>query len=176
MTSRPLPRHTRRAAAGFTLIEVLIVLVIVLAIGGLVAVNLIPVRDKALNNNELVQLRLIEQALDHFNLDMGRYPTEDEGLAALWDKTKIEDETLQKQHIGNYFAKGKKDLKDRWGNPYGYRPVDASSSDGSGTDESDGRKYELWSNGEDGEEGTADDIKLDQDTSSDSSDSSGGGI
>lgn len=176
MIRRPLPRYTRRTAAGFTLIEVLIVLVIVLAIGGLVAVNLIPVRDKALNNNELVQLRLIEQALDQFNLDIGRYPTEDEGLAALWDKTKIEDETLQKKHIGNYFAKGKKELKDRWGNPYGYRPVDASSSGDSGTDESDGRKYELWSNGADGEEGTADDIKLEEDTSSDSSGSSGGGI
>jgi len=169
-------RHTPRAAAGFTLIEVLIVLVIVLAIGAVVAVNLIPVRDKALNNTELVQLRLIEQALDQFNLDIGRYPTEDEGLASLWDKTKIEDENLQKKHIGNYFAKGKKDLKDRWGNSYGYRPVDASSSSNTGTDESEGRKYELWSNGADGEEGTADDIKLDEDISSDSAGGSGGGI
>jgi len=175
MTSRPLPRPIRRAVAGFTLIEVLIVLVIVLAIGAVVAVNLIPVRDKALNNTELVQLRSIEQALDQFNLDIGRYPTEDEGLAALWDKTKIEDENLQKKHIGNYFAKGKKDLKDRWGNAYGYRPVDASSSDSAGTDESEGVKYELWSNGADGEEGTADDIKLEE-TSSDSSDTSGGGL
>jgi len=161
----------RRRRTGFTLIEVLIVLVIVLAIGGIVAVNLIPVRDKALENTERIQLQTIADALEQFNLTIGRYPTEDEGLAALWDKTKIEDENLQKQHIGNFFAQGRKNLKDRWGAEYGYRPLDAAMEE---TDESDGRKYELWSNGPDGEEGTADDIKLDE--GSDEEDSGGSGI
>ncbi len=154
-------RRTRTRRTGFTLIEVLIVLVIVLAIGGIVAVNLMPRRDQALKDTERVQLRMIEAALEQFYLDMGRYPTEEEGIAVLWDKTKIEDETLQGKHMGNYFAQGKKNLKDQWGNEYGYRPLDAEAE---GTDESDGRKYELWSNGPDGEEGTDDDIKLEEAT------------
>ncbi len=168
-------RHARRrAAAGFTLIEVLIVLVIVLAIGAIVAVNLMPRRDKALEDTERVQLRMIESALEQFYLDMGRYPTEDEGIAVLWDKTKLEDETEQSKHMGNYFAQGKKNLKDRWGHEYGYRPVDSETS---GTGEAtDGRKYELWSNGKDGEEGTADDIKLDETTDETESGTGGSGI
>ncbi len=143
---------------GFTLIEVLIVLVIVLAIGSIVAVNLIPRQEQALQQTERIQLQMIEQALQQFYIDMGRYPTEEEGLASLWDKTRVEDENLQRKHLGNYFDKGKKNLKDRWGNAYGYRPVEA---DVSGTD-TPGRRYELWSNGPDGEEGTDDDIKLDE--------------
>lgn len=152
------PAFTRRT--GFTLIEVLIVLVIVLAIGGIVAVNLMPRRDQALKDTERVQLRMIEAALEQFYLDMGRYPTEEESIASLWDKTKIEDENLQTKHMGNYFAQGKKNLKDQWGNEYGYRPLDSEAEGG----ESDGRKYELWSNGPDGEEGTEDDIKLEEAT------------
>lgn len=161
MAHRFSPRALRRrAAAGFTLIEVLIVLVIVLAIGAIVAVNLMPRRDQALEDTERVQLRMIESALEQFYLDMGRYPTEDEGIAVLWDKTKLEDENEQGKHMGNYFAQGKKNLKDRWGNEYGYRPIDEEA--GVTGEEADGRKYELWSNGKDGEEGTADDIKLDE--------------
>lgn len=152
------PAFTRRT--GFTLIEVLIVLVIVLAIGGIVAVNLMPRRDQALKDTERVQLRMIEAALEQFYLDMGRYPTEEESIASLWDKTKIEDENLQARHMGNYFAQGKKNLKDQWGNEYGYRPLDSEAEGG----ESDGRQYELWSNGPDGEEGTDDDIKLEEAT------------
>jgi general secretion pathway protein G len=173
MVESSTPRRSpRRAAPGFTLIEVLIVLVIVLAIGAIVAVNLMPRRDQALEDTERVQLRMIESALEQFYLDMGRYPTEEEGIAVLWDKTKLEDEALQDKHMGNYFAQGKKNLKDRWGNEYGYRPIDPEL-DGTG-EESDGRKYELWSNGKDGEEGTADDIKLDE--SEDDESDTGGGI
>lgn len=152
--SSSLPACARgRRSAGFTLIEVLIVLVIVLAIGGIVAVNLIPARDQAIRDTVRVQLQTIEDALEQFNVQIGRYPTEEEGLDVLWDKAKLTDEALQAKYpAGGFFAKGEKNLKDQWGDPYGYRVVEADELEGTVAG------YEVWSNGPDGEEGTADDI------------------
>ena len=82
----------RAAHRGLTLIEVMIVIAILLAIGGLVVVNLLPRQGEANIKLVKVQIDQISNALDMFKLDMNRYPTEDEGLRALWSKDAIEDE------------------------------------------------------------------------------------
>ncbi len=147
MTTYQQVRPMKNRARAFTLIEVLIVLVIVLAIGGIVAVNLLPKRDQALADTQRVQLDSIDNALKYFNLDFGRYPTEDEGLTVLWDSSVIEDEADEAKWKKPYMES--KNLTDQWGNEYGYRfPAEA-----------DEEMYELWSNGKDGEESTEDDIK-----------------
>jgi len=133
---------------GFTLIEVLIVLVIVLAIGGIVAVNLMPKREQAIGDVVRVQLDALDQAMEQFYLDYERYPSTEEGISVLWDKTQLEDEDDQDKHPGNYLKK--KNLKDYWGSDYGYRGPEDAEEEG---------YYELWSNGKDTEEETEDDIR-----------------
>ncbi|MBL1216347.1 MAG: type II secretion system protein GspG [Planctomycetes bacterium] len=141
-------RRSGRRAAGFTLIEVLIVLAIVLALGGVVAYNLMPRREEGIEKTVRIQLQMLEGALDQFQLDFGRYPTDEEGIAVLWDKTLLENEDEEAKHMGNYLRE--KNIKDHWGNEFGYRFPS----------ETDETTYDLWSNGKDGEEGTEDDITL----------------
>lgn len=148
---------------GFTLIEVLIVLAIVLAIGGVVAVNLMPRRDEGIEKTVRVQLLTLRDALEQFQFDYGRFPSEEEGLSVLWDKTLLESEADEAKHPGNYLKE--KNVKDYWGNPFEYRFPG----------EVDENMYDLWSNGKDGEEGTEDDIKLKEDSEEDDYDVDLGG-
>lgn len=141
-------RREMHRTAGFTLIEVLIVLAIVLALGGVVAYNLIPRREEGIEKTVRLQLQMLEDALEQFEFDFGRFPTDEEGLAVLWDKTLLENEEDEAKHMGNYLKE--KNVRDYWGHDFGYRFPS----------EEDETKYDLWSNGKDGEEGTEDDILL----------------
>ena len=132
---------------GFSLFEVLIAIAIVLAIGGLVAVNLLPQKEEADADLTRTQINTLETALKMFKLDMKRYPTEDEGLRALWSKDAIEDE----DEAGNWGPSPYLEdplPEDTWGNEWFY------------TDQSENLEgmYEIISYGPDGEEGTDDDI------------------
>jgi general secretion pathway protein G len=77
-----IPRRRRHRRA-FSLIELLIVIGILLAIGGLVAYNLIPQRERADIDLAKVQIDQFEGAMKLFNFDMRRWPTEEEGLRVL---------------------------------------------------------------------------------------------
>ncbi len=139
---RRASRRIRRA--GFTLMELLIVIVILLALGGLAVVSLIDVKDKAEADITRVQLQNIERALKDFRFYMGRYPTEEEGLNVLWSKENLEteeDEANWRQFIEKPIR------EDKWGTPWNYRAESEYGLD-----------YDLWSNGPDREEGTEDDI------------------
>jgi general secretion pathway protein G len=149
MTSPNARKSTRMFAAarhGFTLIEVMIVILIVLALGGLVAYNLLGTKEDAENKLCKIDMNTLEQALKQYRFDHGRYPTDDEGLEVLWNKEKLQDEEEAK--------KWRKLLeqpmaKDRFGNEWGYRQVSEHGEED---------KYDLWSYGRDKQEGTADDI------------------
>ena len=138
-------RRTMRRA--FSLIEVMIVIAIILAISGLVALTLFSRRDQAESDLGRVEFRQIEQALKFFRLDYSRYPTDEEGLAVLWDKERLDPEASQDVWKGYLEAPMP---KDRWGNDWGYRQQSEETEDTT--------KYDLWSFGADGEEGTDDDI------------------
>ena len=146
-TSIAIPaRRTLRRRSAFTLIEVMIVILIVLALGGLVAYNLMGTKEDAENKLCKIDMNTLEQALKQFRFDHGRYPTDDEGLEVLWNKEKMQDEEEAK--------KWRKLLEqpmpnDRFGNPWGYRQA---------SENGDEDKYDLWSPGRDKQEGTADDI------------------
>lgn len=136
-------RTTRRA---FTLFEVMIVIFIVLALGGLVAYNLLGTKEDAQDKLAKIDMQTIERALKQFRFEYGRYPTDDEGLDALWNKEKLTDEEEAK--------KWKKLLEepmptDRFGNQWGYRQQSEHGEED---------KYDIWSYGRDKQEGTADDI------------------
>jgi len=132
---------------GFTLIELLIVIAILLAIGGLVVVNLIPRGEQAKADLQRVQLDLLTGAFDNFRLDLNRWPSEDEGIEALWNQDALEDENDYEHWRGPYL----KDpvLDDKWGHELIYHfPGELRGES----------YYDLISVGPDGEEGTEDDI------------------
>ena len=73
----------RQSERGFTLIELLVVLVILVLVGSLVAPPVLRYLSGARSDTAGLQMQLIGSALDHYRLDNGRYPTEQEGLQAL---------------------------------------------------------------------------------------------
>lgn len=73
----------RLGSRGFTLIELMVVIVILAAIAGIVGPRLFKNVGKAKASTAKTQMAQIEAALDSFRLDVGRYPTTSEGLASL---------------------------------------------------------------------------------------------
>src|SRR5271163_689420 len=75
--------HRRRPEAGFTLIELLVVLAILSLLVGVVAPRVIDYFSRSKNDIARLQIDQLGSALDLFRLDVGRYPTSQEGLAGL---------------------------------------------------------------------------------------------
>ena len=144
-----LPRHAARRTLrrAFSLIELLIVIAILLAIGGLVVVNLLPAKDQADIDLTRVQIDQFESAMKRFKLDLKRWPSQDEGLSSLMRKDDLEDENDQANWRGEYLEKWSP--KDTWGNEWIYRAP---------SEIVDGAPYDIVSMGPDGEEGGDDDI------------------
>lgn len=103
-----------RKAAGFTLIELLVVLVILTLLAGVVGPKVLDQLGGAKVKTARVQISEIEQGLDLFKLDVGRYPTDAEGLRALADQPS----TAPGWH-GPYLKKGLP--SDPWGAAYLYK-------------------------------------------------------
>jgi general secretion pathway protein G len=100
--------------AGFTLIELIVVVMIIGLLAGLVAPQFMKQSERAEAKTAKAQIELFGTALDTFRLDVGRYPTSQEGLAALMQKPGGAD-----RWDGPYL---KKDLPpDPWGKPYIYK-------------------------------------------------------
>ncbi|TRO95546.1 type II secretion system protein GspG [Glycocaulis profundi] len=73
----------KRREEGFTLVELMVVVVIIGLLATVVVLNVLPSQDRARIEKARADIGRIEQALEMFRLDMGRYPTTDEGLDAL---------------------------------------------------------------------------------------------
>jgi general secretion pathway protein G len=98
---------------GFTLIEILVVMVIITLLASLVAPRLFPKLGKGKQSAAKAQIELLEQGLDQLRLDTGRYPTTQEGLSVLATNQNIEN------WDGPYLKKGLPN--DPWGKPYNYQ-------------------------------------------------------
>jgi len=125
----------RSRQAGFTLIEIMVVMVIIGLLMALVGPRFIRQEEKAKAGAARAQIELLGTALDTYRLDVGRYPSSQEGLAALRQRPFGVD-----RWDGPYL---KKDVPaDPWDHPYVYRaPGEA------------GRPYDLFSYGADGAPG-----------------------
>ena len=73
----------QKQQTGFTLIELLVVLVIIGLLAGLVGPRVLSQLGGAKSKTAVVQIKDIEQGLELFKLDVGRFPSSEEGLAAL---------------------------------------------------------------------------------------------
>ena len=142
---RLVPASSERA--GFSLIEMLIVIALMALAGTFVATNLFRRFDEAKVNATKIQIRQLGVILDDFRRVCGFYPTTDQGLAALVAKPGGRD---CKNYDPEGFIKDKKIPKDAWDHDFFY--------------ESDGSKYimkSLGSNGQEGGDGFDKDISSD---------------
>ncbi len=99
---------------GMTLIEILVVLVLIGVVMGILAGNFIGRGEKAKADAAKIEITQIEQALDLYKLEVGRYPTSAEGLQAL-----IRQPTGVNNWNGPYWKK-QTVPKDPWGTEYKY--------------------------------------------------------
>ena len=74
---------THRATAGFTLLELLVVMVIIGLLAGFVAPRFFAQIGKSETKTARAQIDSLEKALDQYRLDLGRYPSNEQGLTAL---------------------------------------------------------------------------------------------
>ena len=126
---------SRAGEAGFTLVELLVVLTIISLILGLVGPRVLNYLGESRVKTAKLQIESLGSALDLFYLDAGRYPNTSEGLNALAQKP-----TGAQVWNGPYLKGGKVPM-DPWGNPYQYRSP------------SERAPYEIVSFGADGREG-----------------------
>src|SRR5436309_7770923 len=96
-------RLRRAQASGFTLIEILLVIVIILLLAGALVVFVLPQQKGAEKNTTKLLLQNVGTALDTYRLNVGHYPTEQEGgLDALLKKPQFENEKLGEKWNGPY--------------------------------------------------------------------------
>jgi general secretion pathway protein G len=110
----PNDRKTRREA-GFTLLEMLVVLAIMGLLAAIVAPQVLKYLGSSRTQTAKVQIQNISSALELYRLDVGRYPTPDEGLKAL-----VVAPSTAPGWNGPYLQKSSA-LNDPWGQPYLYR-------------------------------------------------------
>ena len=113
-----MPRvHHGRSRHAFTLIEILVVVVIIAVLASFVAPNVFRHVDTAKNVSAQAQIASLSAALDAYRLDNGRYPTTEQGLAALWQQPTAEPRPSNWR--GPYLRQPVP--ADPWGAPYVYR-------------------------------------------------------
>lgn len=127
-------RKAKRITIGFTLIELIVVMVILVLLAGTVTVMYIKQAGKGKTTRAQVDVKSLETACDTYKLAVGDYPADLESLvtkpseATGWD--------------GPYIKGGKVPM-DPWGRPFEYRVPGEHNADG----------FDLWSLGKDGKDG-----------------------
>lgn len=128
----------RQKRQGFTLVELMVVIVIIGLLATVVAINVLPSQDKAMVGKARADISVLEQAVETYRLDNLTFPTDQQGLKAL---TAPPADLAQSERYrqGGYVRRLP---EDPWGNPYQYRRRSAH-----------GGQFDIWSFGADGQEG-----------------------
>jgi general secretion pathway protein G len=125
----------RGGEAGFTLVEILVVITIIGLIMAIVGPRVLNYLGESKQKAAKIQIESFSSAIDLYYLDMGRYPTSSDGLSALVQRPG------SAQEWNGPYLKGGVVPNDPWGHPYVYRsPVERAP-------------YEIVSYGADGQEG-----------------------
>jgi len=131
----PTPRERR---SGFTLIEIMAVVIIMGLLMGIVGVTVFSRVDEARVATARIQIKQIENALEFYRMDNSRYPSNEQGLRAL-----IEPPTDVRNYPPGGYLKNKDGLMDPWDNPFQYQSPGEHNE----------HTFDLWSQGADGAPG-----------------------
>lgn len=127
---------------GFTLVEVLLVLVILVIIASLAVTAYGPIQKQAYVQAAQTQIKAFEQPLELYRTNIGSYPSTAEGLQALLSPPAMDRRNMPDRYMDTI-------PPDPWKRPYGYAyPPQQNRAD----------KPDIWSAGPDGQEGTDDDV------------------
>lgn len=133
----------RSAQQGFTLMEMLVVLVVIGLIAAVAIPQVMRLLESAKHKAARIQLETLSQSLNYYQLDIGGYPTTEQGLKALWQSPG------QNEAWSGPYVRQERQLLDPWGHAFVYRAPGQDSD------------YDLISLGGDGKEGgTGDDADL----------------
>lgn len=114
----------QKTQQGFTLLEMLVVLVIIGLLAGLVGPRILGAGDKAKIQTAEVQVKMLKGALQTLYLDLGRFPTQEEGLSLLMQAPS--DDASKSFWQGPYLEETTLPL-DPWNRPYQYAPQSSST-------------------------------------------------
>ena len=128
----------RRRRAGFTLVELMVVIVIIGLLATVVAINVLPSQDRAMIEKARADIAVLETAIETYRLDNLTFPRTEDGLQALVTPPASLPRP-ERYRPGGYIRRLP---ADPWGQPYGYRQPGA-----------DGRAFDIYSLGADGREG-----------------------
>ena len=131
----PARRDRRHRQEGYTLVELLVVLAILGLLVAIAAPRLIKYLGSAKVDTAKIQVERLAGVLDLYHLDVGSYPTDRDGLAALMERPP------QAAVWNGPYLKNRDSLTDPWGRPYVYRFPGQHGA------------YDLYSLGADGKEG-----------------------
>ena len=145
-TERPEARQTRPEAlagapdrsSGFTLIEIMAVVIIMGLLMGIVGVTVFSRVDAARQATARIQIKQIENALEFYRMDNSHYPTTEEGLSAL-----VEAPPGARNYPPGGYLKNRDGLMDPWDHPFHYQ---SPGQHNEGT-------FDVWSEGADGAPG-----------------------
>jgi general secretion pathway protein G len=130
----------KKEQKGFTLIELMIVIVIIGILATLLIPRIMERPEEARRIKGKADIKAIESALKLYKIDTGNYPTSEQGLEALIKKP--DTSPVPKKWREGGYLEGDAVPKDTWGNPYYYTSPGPS-----------GRDYEIVSYGSDGQPG-----------------------
>jgi general secretion pathway protein G len=129
-------RLQRKRSAGFTLIEIMVVVIIIGVLAAMIIPQFMGTTTDAKISAAKGDVSQLESAIERFNLHMDRYPTMDEGLKVLIEAPAGDDKKWRGPYI--------KQLRpDPWGNQYQYRVPGLHHAS----------TFDIWSRGADGQDG-----------------------
>ncbi|MFC6438637.1 type II secretion system major pseudopilin GspG [Bowmanella sp. JS7-9] len=128
--------------SGFSLLEVMVVIVIIALFTAMIAPNIIGEQEDAQLKKAAIDIRTLESALQRYKLKIGSYPTTEQGLDALVSAPTIDP--IPRNYPEDGFIGSL--MMDPWGNPYQLLSPGEMG------------RIDIYTNGPDGEAGTEDDI------------------
>jgi general secretion pathway protein G len=132
------PRRAPRGMRGFTLIEIMAVVLIIGLLSALVGVAIFPQIDKSRVNAARAQMKMLDAALETYRMDNARFPTAEQGLDALVNPPP----DARNYQTGGYLRERRVPL-DPWQNEYQYEQPGVHNP----------HSYDIWSWGADGSPG-----------------------
>jgi general secretion pathway protein G len=135
-------RRMQRGEKGFTMVELMAVLIILGLLATVVVKNFVGQVDVAKQKTTIANLKLLHTAVNQFHMDSGRWPTETEGLSVLI----VQPSDVTNWPLGGYLETTEIPT-DGWGREFIYQLYPES-----------GKPFVIISRGADGEEGTEDDL------------------